>query len=137
VWRGADDLFHATTLDFTKMNTVDGLEQLWDYINKVMTADDTMVLESFEFRKEDTGREYINYSTGEYVGVCKLGAILKGMYLIVQNSATGKGFWNDDKLKRAGVYGICDSRHSRDAMRHWLKYWTFNRNDKEFLFKLK
>lgn len=136
VWRSVEGKFHATTLDFTSMSSVAGLMQLWNYLDMVTCTSDTLVLESFEFRK-DKEREYIDYSTGEYVGVVKLFAGISNTPLVVQNAAVGKGFWSDNKIKRAGLYSVCDSRHTRDAMRHWLKYYTFILHEKEYLYKLR
>jgi len=113
-----------------------GLLQLWSYLELMVGAGDMIVLESFEFRK-DKEREYIDYSTGEYVGVCKLCAAKNDYALVVQNAATAKGFWTDNKLKRVGLYSVCDTRHTRDAMRHWLKHHTFLLGNKEYLYKLR
>jgi hypothetical protein len=137
VWRLADKQFRSITLDYTTPGALRdaGLELLYDWLTETVDIGDTVVLESFEFRKEE--KPYIVYATGEYVGIAKLFCLRNDITLRVQNASTGKGFWDDDKLKRAGLYSVCDTKHSRDAMRHWLRYHTFELKNEEYLFKLK
>lgn len=135
VWRLDDGTFQARTLDLTLVDQPH--LSLWQWMLTALQPGDEVVLESFEFRKNERDREYIDYKAGEYVGVVQLFCQLNCLPCLMQNAATGKGFWTDDKLKRAGLYKVCDSRHTRDAMRHWLKYWTFNLDNSEFLAALK
>jgi len=137
VWR-SDDRFRAVTLDFTIASPVPSHLDLFNWLG--MYSDpkvDTVVVESFEFRKDERNREYINYDAGEYVGVVKLWCQLRNCYYVVQNAAKAKQFWSDDKLKRVGTYRGLKDRHQRDAMRHWLHYDTFTQNNQEWLYMLK
>lgn len=94
-----------------------------------------MVLEPFEFRKKDSEeRAKIDYMAAEYVGVAKLVANRPESHydqLVLQNAATGKGFWDDAKIRNIFCNGhFFGTRHERDAMRHLLKYLSFNMQQK-------
>ena len=103
---------------------------LYDWLRNNVNSllDDKVVYESFEFRKEDAHeREYIDYSPGELVGVIILFCELMGTDCFRQTAASAKGFWDDDKLKRAKLYiPGKEARHVRDATRHWLYYHTLS-----------
>ena len=111
---------------------------LWEWLTDHVPANARIICETFEFRKDDAAsRAYIDYSTAEYVGVISLFCQLNRIEHIKQLASTGKGFWNNDKLKRAGMYNLCDSRHARDAVRHYLTWLTFTEGNQEYLYKLK
>jgi hypothetical protein len=100
-----------------------------------------VVCESFEFRKDERFRHKINYDAAEYVGVVKVYCqywkrFTQSIDLVVISASTAKGFWDDDKLRRAGYY-IKGSKHVRDAVRHLLRYRTFVLNDHDLLRLLK
>jgi len=108
-------------------------------IQKVNPEEDEIICESFEFRKEDAqNREYIDYSTGEFVGVVKLYCQSTDTPHYMQTASEGKGFWDDDKLKRVGLWipGKAE-RHVRDATRHWLHHVTFRQANNYYLEMLK
>jgi hypothetical protein len=102
----------------------------------------TVVLENFDFRKDEgmeiagkRQRPKIIYTSSELVGVMKYLSAMNGFDLHIQSAATGKGFWDDDKLKRAGLY-TAGMRHARDATRHLLHYRTYTLNDQTMLYAL-
>jgi len=135
-----DEGQHRVTLDYSDGLVKKPLWHLYTWLMQMMNPKtDQMVLESFEFRKEDAHeREYIDYSTGEFVGVCKLYCDLTETPCYVQSASEGKGFWDDDKLKRVGLYVTGkEQRHVRDATRHWLHHVTFRENNDYYLKKLK
>jgi hypothetical protein len=130
--------FEAVTLDFTEPGDEPSHASLFNWLSSnVDPEEDKLIIESFEFRKDERDREYINYDAGEYVGVAKVWAQLSNTYYIVQNAAKAKGFWDDDKLKRVGLYKQLKDRHQRDAARHWLHYDTFTHGNHDWLFMLK
>lgn len=115
---------HALTLDYSDNLVAEPLKHLYLWLMQTVDPDkDFVVCESFEFRKEDAkNREYIDYSTGEFVGVVKLYCQMTGTAYEMQSASEGKGFWDDDKLKRVGLWSSLGDRHQRDAARHWLHY---------------
>lgn len=136
-WEAANS-FEAVTLDFTVPSDTPSHLTLFQWLmNNVDPEEDRIIVESFEFRKDERDREYIDYDAGEYVGVVKLWAQLTNTFYIVQNAAKAKQFWKDDKLKRVGLYKPLKDRHQRDAARHWLHYDTFTVGNQDWLFMLK
>lgn len=128
------------TLDYTSDALRDVHKDLYMWLMQMVDPkNDFVICESFEFRKEDAkNREYIDYSTGEFVGVIKLFCQMTETRYIMQSASQAKGFWTDDKLKRVGLYVAgAEHRHVRDATRHWLHFDTFNMNNKYYLNKLK
>jgi len=127
------------TLDYT-----DGLVHrphehlyLW-LLQNIDPANDTIVYEPFEFRKEERDREYINYQAAEFVGVIALFCDLTNTAGVRQMAAQVMSFWEDDKLKRVGLYVPGkERRHERDATRHWLHYVSFYLHDNYWVSKLK
>src|SRR5689334_7476363 len=97
-WQETKDTFQRRTLDFTQPHLRASHRSLYEALEYfVNPKTDTVVCESFEFRKDDAKhREYIDYSTGEYVGVVKLWCQLTGCYYVMQSASQAKGFWNDD-----------------------------------------
>lgn len=128
------------TLDYTDGLVKKPYEHLYRWLMQwVNPATDKIVLETFEFRKEDAqNREYIDYSTGEFIGVVRLFCELTETTCHLQGASEAKAFWNDDKLKRVGLWlpGRAN-RHVRDATRHWLHYQTFKRGDQSWLALLR
>jgi hypothetical protein len=131
-WRVEHFEFQAATLILDE-----GHRELYKWLEEHVTSGDRIVLESFEYRKEYKDREYLNYKAAEYIGVVKTFAVTHRVQVIMQTASLAKGFWVDDKLKRIGVYKFCKTRHSRDAARHWLHYWTTKLGNQEMLFRLK
>lgn len=136
-YRNSRNEFSPVTLDFTVFSN-EPLRNLMQWLECHIPKGATVILEPFEFRKDDARyREYIDYSTGEYVGVVKLFCQIYGHELVMQGASVAKGFWTDDKLKRVGLYKLCKNRHERDACRHWLHYVTFTLDNREWLYKLR
>ena len=48
-----------------------------------------------------------------------------------QSASTGKSFYNDDELKRLGVYKV-GKKHGRDATRHLLQWANFGGGGRYF-----
>ena|SRR5690349_18449632 len=122
-----DDKPHHLVFDYRGHASPHEHLYLW-LMQMVIPEEDIVLCESFEFRKEDAkNREYIDYSPGELVGVVKLFGQLTGTEYHTPSASTGKGFWDDDKLRRVGLWvGGQDAKHMRDAARHWLHFHTFS-----------
>jgi hypothetical protein len=65
----------------------------------------------------------------EYIGVVKMYLQATGTDGEWQSSSTGKQFWDDVKMKEAGLY-VAGLRHARDAIRHYAYWRMFKKNDK-------
>lgn len=110
----------------------DGCKVESDGDHELVCGDTVLIVEKFEFRKDDAElRSRIDFTAAEYVGIAKLYGIQKFHYWIAQGASEAKAFWTDDKLRHLGLYG--DTRHSRDALRHLLKYMAFTRHEKWLL----
>jgi hypothetical protein len=137
-----NDKPHRITFDYTDpVMAGEPHKHLYMWLMQMINPGlDILICESFEFRKEDARkREYIDYSPGELVGVVKLFSQLTETPLTMQMASLAKsGFWNDDKLRRVGLW-IAGSanRHVRDATRHWLYFNSFILKDDTWLHKLK
>lgn len=132
---------------FGEITGVDHHMPLWDLLDKtlndstIMGKELTIILEPFEFRKEERDRYKIDYTPAEYVGVVKsfVGTRQREGYsvsLAMSAASQGKGFWSDNKLKRVGLYHK-SSKHIRDATRHLLRFRTFELGDRTLLQKLR
>lgn len=121
-----NEMPHFMLLDLRGHVTPHKVLYMWLMAN-VNPQEDTVVCETFEFRKDDAqNRAYIDYSVGELVGAVALFCQLSGAKHVKQMASVGKGFWNDNKLERVGLlFKGKDSKHIRDATRHWLHYHTF------------
>lgn len=131
--------FNSLTLDFTDKSISDGERRLYMWLMQMVNPDrDFIICESFEFRKEDAQtREYIDYSTGHYVGVVRLFCQMTGCGYVMQTASQAKGFWTDGKLKKIDVYRFLKSRHERDAARHWFHYDAFSTANQYWLRRLR
>lgn len=89
---------------------------LWGLLNSTMP--DVVVYESY--LHSPRGKDLM---AREYIGVIRLWCEMNPkVERAVQNSAEGKGFWDDDKLTKAGLWTTV--KHTRDATRHLLTYLT-------------
>lgn len=99
-----------------------------------------IVCESFEFRKTERHRDFINYIPREYIGIAKLFWKLhrytSGVMYYEQKAAAAKGFFDDDKVKKLALW-VPGRKHAMDATRHYLYHRTFTLNDKSLLYKLR
>lgn len=131
--------YNRVTLDYTDSLVQNPHENLHLWLmQNVNPSTDEVVYEPFEFRKEERDREYIDYTTGEYVGVIALYCQQTGTPSHRQMASQVMSFWTDDKLKRVGLYVPGkEHRHERDATRHWLHHDTFTKGNQEWLHKLK
>jgi hypothetical protein len=119
---------------------------LWELVDKAavdsISLDQELyvILEKFEFRKDERYRDKIDYVAAEYIGVvksyCRYWGAFRPVSLHMASASLGKGFWDDDKLKRAGYY-VKSSKHIRDATRHMLRFRTFVQQDHLLLHKIR
>jgi len=103
------------------METLDALEP------------DRVICEDFTFRQS---KSKVNLDARNYIGVIELWCQTNDVPLHMQTPAQGKGFWNDDKLKKINLYSA-NKPHANDAVRHLLYYISFVEGDYYFLKALK
>jgi hypothetical protein len=95
---------------------------------------DVVVYETFNYIPDLADADLI---AREYIGVIKLwGEKNTHAELVPQSPNYGKAFWDNDKLKKAGLYkpGL---PHANDATRHMLAYVSFHLSDTQYLHMLK
>ena len=104
-----------------------------------------IVCESFEFRRTERHRDFIDYIPREYIGVVKLfyqrfrsspGIQPASLLLTQQTAMQAKNFFDDDKVKALGLW-VPGKKHAMDATRHYLYYRTFTLGDKSLLQQLR
>jgi hypothetical protein len=95
-----------------------------------------IVCESFEFRRTEMHRDYINYIPREYIGVAKLFCHLHRITLYMQKAAQAKGFFSDDKVKKLALW-VPGRKHAMDATRHYLYHRVFILDDKTLFEQLR
>lgn len=96
-----------------------------------------IVCEQFEFRQTERHRDFINYIPREYIGVVKLYVQWHPeVHLFMQSAAQAKGFFDDDKVKKLGLW-IPRRKHGMDAVRHYLYHRVFTLGDKSLLQQLR
>jgi hypothetical protein len=96
-----------------------------------------LVYEPFEFRKDDSHRDKIDYTPAEVVGALRYWMVDRPHIKLVRSPASlGKGFWTDEKIKKLGLWES-GSRHAMDAMRHLLRYRAFELNHLQLFEPLK
>jgi hypothetical protein len=101
-----------------------------------LTFDRTRIIcESFDYRKSDEQREKIEYISAEYIGIVKLYTEMNNIPLITPSAALGKGFWTNQKLKAIGM--TWNTKHEADALRHLVRFVSFQAKDDVWLMKLK
>lgn len=90
----------------------------------------TVVCESFQNRSFEAAK----LIAPEYIGIVKAYIQSSSDHPVVvwQTSATGKGFWKDDKLREYKMY-VPGKKHARDAIRHYAYWRTFTRVDRKVL----
>lgn len=133
------------TYQFDQMDTStrDMRVDFGNRLAKVMrTYDDlTILCEKFEFRKTDQHRDKIDYTPGTVIGIVERVYASDYTYqtqlLIMQSADQAKEFWDDDKLRRVGLWKGTGAKHAMDALRHVLYYRTFTLGDQSMLLKLK
>jgi hypothetical protein len=108
--------------------TVDANQRQWTHSQLASELQvnwpDVVICETFEYRNK--ARAGLELYPVELIGVVKLyiQTCISPVELILQNAATGKGYYSDQKLKDEGVYqrGV---PHGMDALRHLLHWYTF------------
>ena len=97
-----------------------------------------IVLEPFQFRKDDSYRDKIDYIAAEVIGAIRVWAYERSFVrLIMQGASYGvEGFWSDEKVKKIGLW-LRGKRHAMDATEHVLMYRTFKLNDQSLLMLLR
>lgn len=94
--------------------------QFWDLLLDVKPTH--IICESFEYRSR--ARDNLELYSREIIGITKLYTSFDGTKLHMQTAAQGKGFFTDDQLRRMGLYEK-GKKHGRDALRHFLHWFTF------------
>jgi hypothetical protein len=101
-----------------------------------------IVCESFEFRKTERHRDFINYIPREYIGVVNLfvqhhaDPNVKLFMQSAMNVIGDRAFFTDDKIKKLGLW-VPGRKHAMDATRHYLYHRVFTLKDKSLLQLLK
>jgi hypothetical protein len=97
------------------------LDQLWRGLGKLQV--DKIICEDFEYRNR--ARAGLDLTPVKMIGVVELyGLTDSGAEIFFQNAATGKGHYNNEKLKQQELY-LKGKDHGRDACRHYLQWLTF------------
>lgn len=105
-------------------------QHLWEFLCGIPDFE-VLIVERFEFRKDERGRAKIDYMASQLEGVCRLYAQLHHtrVKLVMQGAnMIGKtAFWSDDnkKVKAVGLYNSKAAPHGMDALRHILYYVSF------------
>lgn len=121
------------------------------YVNtnyKVPSGELVILLERFDFRHEERDRDKIDYKAREVIGVVKNFVWMINeehppragrppIKLIMQSAHQAKGFFDQDKLRRLGLWKGTQNRHTMDALKHILYYRTFTLGDQSILMRLK
>jgi hypothetical protein len=97
-----------------------------------------VVLERFEDRLDERFRTKIDFTAAEVIGALREWAFpLRPVVRLMRSGASmGKGFWDDDKIKKLGLW-VPGQRHAMDAMRHLLRYKLFTLQHTELLAPFK
>lgn len=100
-------------------------EDFWKFLQKVMRHGSVhTVCEDFEFR-QGKQKDGLNLYPVELIGILRLFCSNDRWYpLWMQKAAQGKGYYDDNKLKKLGVYQK-GYDHGRDAARHLLHWFQF------------
>lgn len=99
------------------------LHQIYDALH-ILDPDD-LIYEDFEYR--NYSRSGLDLTPVKVIGVIELHLEYythTGIKGYRQKAATGKSYYNDDKLKQYGVY-LKAVQHGRDATRHLMHHLTF------------
>lgn len=83
-----------------------------------------IIYEDFEYR--NNARMGLNLVPVKVIGIIELFKEWHEPFVTFtkQSAATGKAFYNDDRLKELGVYAV-GKQHGRDATRHLLQWANF------------
>ena len=115
-------------IEDSMLETIECGQEKYDALNLWVTlihyAPHYLVCETFRYRTQS--RAGLDLTSVKWIGICELYAQQAGdaCELKMQEPSEGKGFWTDEKLKKAGLF-IRGKPHSRDAMRHLLYFLTF------------
>lgn len=95
---------------------------LWTML--ISYAPHYIVCETFRYRTQS--RAGLDLTSMKWIGVFELYCQQTpgNCHLKMQEPSEGKGFWTDEKLKKAGLF-IRGKPHSRDAVRHLAYFLTF------------
>jgi hypothetical protein len=87
-----------------------------------------VICESFENRSQEAAI----LASRELIGIVKAYVYESDATAIWQSASTGKAFWDDAKLRKAGIY-VPGLKHARDAIRHYAYWRTFKILDHSLL----
>lgn len=108
-----------------EFNMLDFHDWLDDFIREGPADDKVHVIyEDFTYR--NYARMGLDLTPVKVIGIIEL---MQWRYdplvtFTKQSAATGKAFYNDDRLKELGVYAV-GLKHGRDATRHLLQWLNF------------
>jgi hypothetical protein len=143
--RGASELEDIYTMQVVNCHTREGLDvlrrQLIGWMDSAVpfrsSRNVLLGCESFDFRRDERFRDKIDYTPAQVIGAVRAWDLeWSWVDITLQGAGQGKGFWTDDKLKRAGVYKP-GQKHAMDALRHMLTHLTFHCQDQTWLRRLK
>ncbi len=89
---------------------------------------EVIICESFENRSQESAI----LASREYIGIVKMYLQMSRSRGVWQSASTGKKFWNDEKLRRYGLW-VPGQKHSRDAIRHYCYFRTFSEKDQSLI----
>lgn len=97
-----------------------------------------LLVEPFQFRKDDSHRDKIDYIAGEVIGAIRMWAYERSHVCLHRQGASYgvEGFWSDEKVKKIGLWKRGE-RHAMDATKHILMYRTFKLDDQSLLMLLR
>lgn len=128
-WALFDPINHAL-LDYGTFMHGGSTKVLWNFLNTLSPPIDQFVWESFHLYAHKAQSQIGNaFFTVEVIGVLRLYCELYQKPYKEQTAQVGKQIWTDYKLRRYGFYVA--NKHSRDAIRHGLRYMNTHRHYKE------
>jgi hypothetical protein len=100
--------------------------ELYSFLELKRTHSYIVICESFQYRPNMDSAELIS---NEYIGVVKHFQQNNRIPVIWQTKSYGRGFFDDDKLKKLGKFNR-GCGHANDAMGHLLQWLTFGPLDR-------
>lgn len=95
-------------------------KQLYDFLGSLDVERFVVITESFEYRNR--ARAGLVLDSREYIGVTQLYCDKRGIPLIQQTAAMGKGLVKDENLKKLDLWYGTKWKHAMDATRHLIYY---------------
>jgi hypothetical protein len=98
---------------------------MYDMLSRAVEQGAHIIYEDFAYR--NYARTGLDLTPVKIIGVIELYREWHEPFVTFtkQSAATGKAFYNDDRLKKLGVYWPHGKGHARDATRHLLQWANF------------